>query len=72
MADKDNAEQQAPVESAQDVWPGNLGQYRAIRDAREAMDASDPNYWAALIAEELAGISNLLNNISYLQRNPRS
>jgi hypothetical protein len=50
------------------VYPGNLARYVELRETRNTLDPSDPNFFAACVAEELAGLSYILDGIRYSAR----
>lgn len=50
------------------VYPGNIGRYLALREARESLMQGDPNFFAACIAEELAGLAYILDGVRYSAR----
>jgi len=64
------------------IFPGNLERYKALRKFREELE-TDPgseghgaggntsNFLAAAIAEELAGLSYILDGIRYQTRQQR-
>jgi len=55
-------------EKQEKVYPGNIGRYNELRAAREALDPSDPNFFAAVVCEELAGLAYILDGIRYSAR----
>jgi hypothetical protein len=56
------------AKSEEKVYPGNLARYVEMREVRSSMDVSDPNFFAAVIAEELTGLAYILDGIRYSAR----
>jgi hypothetical protein len=63
MPEEQNEEPKEPK-----VYPGNIARYNELREMRTSLDPSDPNYFAAVLCEELSGLSYILDGIRYSAR----
>lgn len=76
MSEHEQEQTPAPAEPAPKIYPGNIDRYKTLRGQRETLGASldfdDPAqaqvFVGLVIAEELAGLSYILDGIRYNSR----